>query len=238
MSRVRFLVVGVPVLTAGVLLWIGQSVLAGPGGHSGGHSSGGHSSGGHSSLSGARSSPGVTFRTTNGNVVHVNPNVNSFHNHGNVIVTSGFNPHFRSRFPFYSSSIYYSYYFPSYYYFAPTSDIAVVRTVETPGADQGEEPQLPPPDGKAHILILLPTDEAEVWFNGKKTVQTGKMRTFASPELKPGQEYSYEIKAKWKVGDKTVEETRTLYISTDAWRIVDFTRAPEEEIPVPKPADG
>jgi uncharacterized protein (TIGR03000 family) len=256
----RILTVGGAVLVAALLLVSQPSIGAPPGGSRGGGGGGGRSSGGasfHAAPSGARTttgtisrtSSGVTFRTNSGNVVHVNPNSNSIHHTGDhhhgdhVIVTNGFYPYYRHRYPGYYSSYYYApNYYSSYYsiygYTPPYSGGGGVTYVETPAVDQAqEEPQRPPPDGKAHILIVLPTEDAEVWFNAAKTVQQGTMRTFASPELKPRKEYSYEIKAKWKVKGKAVEETRTLIVSADDWRTVDFTRPPEEEVPPPKPAD-
>jgi len=238
MLRTRFLVVSMPVLAAAALLWLAQPGSTAPGGS---HGSGGHSSGHSGGGGGARSSPGATFRTSPSGTIHVNPGSSSFHhNNGNVFISPGFFPHNRHRFFNYYSLFYYSpNFYSNYYYFSNATDSSLAQPIyiETPGADQGGEPQPPPEDGKAHIMVILPTADAVVWFNGTKTSQTGKMRAFASPELKPGKEYTYAIKARWKVDGKNVEQTRTLIVASDRWQIVDFTRPPEEDIPPPKPAD-
>ncbi len=86
----------------------------------------------------------------------------------------------------------------------------------------------------AHVRVIVPAD-AEVWFGDGKTKQTGTMCEFVSPELTPGKEYAYEIKARWKQGDKDVVQTRQVDVSAGAWKVVDFTRPPAERLDPPKP---
>jgi uncharacterized protein (TIGR03000 family) len=81
----------------------------------------------------------------------------------------------------------------------------------------------PPKDDMAHLLVLVP-ENAELWFNGTKTTQTGPQREFVSPALTPGKHYSYEIKARWQENDKTVEQVRTVHVQANDWQTVDFTK--------------
>jgi uncharacterized protein (TIGR03000 family) len=84
--------------------------------------------------------------------------------------------------------------------------------------------QAPPKDNMAHLLVFVP-ENAELWFNGAKTKQTGPQREFISPALTPGKSYSYEIKAQWTENGKPVEETRTVHVQANTWKPIDFTKA-------------
>jgi uncharacterized protein (TIGR03000 family) len=59
----------------------------------------------------------------------------------------------------------------------------------------------------ALIRLRVPAN-AEVTFDGDKTSQTGALRSFMTPELERGNEYSYEIRARWMNDGKPVEQTR------------------------------
>jgi uncharacterized protein (TIGR03000 family) len=71
----------------------------------------------------------------------------------------------------------------------------------------------PNTDNKAQMTVLLPSADAEVWFQGVKTTQTGTQRLFESPSLKPDTEYTYTIRARWTTGGASpTEETRTITV--------------------------
>jgi uncharacterized protein (TIGR03000 family) len=96
----------------------------------------------------------------------------------------------------------------TYYYSQPTVIYvvqAVPQTTTSSSSYQGE------PENAARIEITVPTD-AELWFDGKKTKQTGPVRHFATPPLFPGQMYSYDVRATWKdeKSGATVTRTRTV----------------------------
>jgi uncharacterized protein (TIGR03000 family) len=113
-----------------------------------------------------------------------------------------------------------SYYVPSY---GPYPD------------DPGFVPQMPPvpqappvANGYAHIQVLLPDGDGEVWFDGRKTRQTGTTRLFASPQLEPGKTYSYQVSAAWHQNGKLVGDERSVSVAPGTTTIVDFSRpAPE-----------
>lgn len=50
---------------------------------------------------------------------------------------------------------------------------------------------------------------AKVWLNGKEAEgETGKERVLSSPVLKPGQQYTFKVRAEWERNGKTYEYTR------------------------------
>ncbi len=85
-----------------------------------------------------------------------------------------------------------------------------------PGADAS--------DLTVHISVRSPAD-AEIWFEGSKTTQTGAMREFESPELKPGRQYTYEVRARWMQDGKKVSQTQTIEVSAGDRKTVDFTKS-------------
>ena len=54
------------------------------------------------------------------------------------------------------------------------------------------------------INVRLPDPNAQVWFEGNATSQRGAMRQFESPQLTPGRDYIYSIRAEWNQNGRTV----------------------------------
>ncbi|HEY7156857.1 MAG TPA: TIGR03000 domain-containing protein [Gemmataceae bacterium] len=84
-------------------------------------------------------------------------------------------------------------------------------------------------DHVAQVLVIVP-ENAEVWFEGEKTRQTGSQRKFWSPVLTPGKTYSYKVKARWQENGKPVEQTRTIDVSANRISRVEFTKPKREPI--------
>jgi uncharacterized protein (TIGR03000 family) len=124
-----------------------------------------------------------------------------------------------------------SYYTPSYYDVAP-NDYASGQPVgpyrsyyspmplDVPPADPSTGA---PGDTKAHVRVLVPAN-AEIWFDGDKTSQTGSVREFVSPPLTPATDFAYEIRARWLENGKVVDQTRTVTVRGGALTVVDFTQ--------------
>jgi uncharacterized protein (TIGR03000 family) len=71
----------------------------------------------------------------------------------------------------------------------------------------------------------VPAD-AEVWFNGVKTKQTGAQRYFFSPPLAAGKQYTYQLLARWSKEGKPIERKQELDVRAgDALRL-DLSPAP------------
>jgi uncharacterized protein (TIGR03000 family) len=69
----------------------------------------------------------------------------------------------------------------------------------------------PAPDDRTILVVRVPF-EATVTVQGAVTKQIGENRTFVSPPLEPGRDYDYTIKAQWKEGDKSVEQSQTVTV--------------------------
>jgi uncharacterized protein (TIGR03000 family) len=119
------------------------------------------------------------------------------------------------------------------YYTGPSNGYAMPPATAQAGAASGQ--QTPPADDLAHVQIKVPAD-AEVWFGTGKTSQTGATREFVSPPLTPGQQYTYDIRARWLQDGKEMTETRQIVVGAGMWKGVDFTRPQPEGVEPPKPS--
>lgn len=111
--------------------------------------------------------------------------------------------------PYYSSGSYYG----PYNYGSPTSYATQPGPVQSPaGANQ------------AQLQVILPDANAEVALNGEKIPSSGRDRTFVSPPLQAGQQYSYTVTASWTQAGRPVSDTRTVAVTPGRVIVVDFTR--------------
>jgi uncharacterized protein (TIGR03000 family) len=87
------------------------------------------------------------------------------------------------------------------------------------------------PQNAAMVQVRVPSN-AELWFAGDKTTQTGPAREFVTPELKQDKSYFYTLKARWTDGDgKAVERTRRVQVRPGAHVMVDFNRNTAADTP-------
>jgi len=78
-------------------------------------------------------------------------------------------------------------------------------------------------------LTLRVPSSAELWFNGKKAeLQTGIVRPFATPELEPGWDYSYDIRVRWLQNGREVEQTRHVIVRAGDRVTLIFAAAPND----------
>jgi uncharacterized protein (TIGR03000 family) len=89
-----------------------------------------------------------------------------------------------------------------YQYYPPTSN-------EAPGSPVAPAPraQAAPAEQRAVLNIFVPSADATVWIEGRKTAQQGTKRRFASPPLAAGSSYLYEVRVEWMEGGKKVDRT-------------------------------
>ena len=78
-------------------------------------------------------------------------------------------------------------------------------------------------DNTAKVEVRAPAD-CEIWFDGQATTQTGTDRSFTSPPLEPRQEYEYEVRARWNVDGKPLDQTRKVTVHAGDHVVVDFSR--------------
>ena len=104
-------------------------------------------------------------------------------------------------------------YGPPLYYAAPWSGAYGPGPVyqsfyPSPGEDGGMDR---PGNRAVTVNVSVPAD-AEIWFDGTKTVQTGPARRFVSPPVTPGPDYTYEVKARWRENGTAVTQTRRVIV--------------------------
>ena len=69
-----------------------------------------------------------------------------------------------------------------------------------------------PVDGSGVTVDVKVPANAEVWFDGGKTAQTGPDRVFHSPALKPGVGYLYLVRARWSEDGREIEQVQTVTV--------------------------
>jgi uncharacterized protein (TIGR03000 family) len=74
----------------------------------------------------------------------------------------------------------------------------------------------------ATIIVSLPAD-ARLSIDDAVTTSTSDRRVFVSPELNPGREYHYTLKAEWTYNGKPVTATREVAVSAGKETTVSFT---------------
>jgi uncharacterized protein (TIGR03000 family) len=90
----------------------------------------------------------------------------------------------------------------------------------TPAATPVQETQ-------ARIDVRVPTESAEVWFEGVRMTQTGMERHFVTPALEPGFVYTMEIRAHWNdANGKQQSRTERIDVRAGASQAVDFQTVP------------
>jgi uncharacterized protein (TIGR03000 family) len=61
------------------------------------------------------------------------------------------------------------------------------------------------------VQVTVPAD-AQIWFDGTQTKQTGTLRHFVSPPVAPGRDYAYEVQVKWMKDGKEVSQKRRVTV--------------------------
>ncbi|HEY1380444.1 MAG TPA: TIGR03000 domain-containing protein, partial [Gemmataceae bacterium] len=100
------------------------------------------------------------------------------------------------------------------------------------GADGVAPPQVA--TGPALIDVRVPAADAEVYFEGTNTRQTGARRMFQSPPVQVGTTYYYKVRAKWKQPDGTAaDQEKSVGVRANETTVVDFTPAkPAQDKPL------
>ena len=93
------------------------------------------------------------------------------------------------------------------------------------------------PADKVLLVVRLPA-EAKLLIGNSSTEQTGNERSFLSPALTVGKDYTYELTMTWNEGGNAKQESRTVTVRPGERTVVDFSiplAKPKVE-PKPKPA--
>ncbi len=89
----------------------------------------------------------------------------------------------------------------------------------TSGPAPANEGSLPP--GAALLIVKIPA-EAELWFDGVKTVQEGSYRQFITPPLPSGLPLSYTLRARWRIKDAELSRVEEVQVQSGATVTVNF----------------
>jgi len=106
-----------------------------------------------------------------------------------------------------------------------------------PSVTAFEPPTAPttPPEPVAYLEVQVPNG-AQIWLEGSKTKQTGTTRLFVSPPLNAGEEYTYEVRARWTQDGREVEQTQRVAVHAGDRLHLTFPATPKPEL-LPAPAD-
>jgi uncharacterized protein (TIGR03000 family) len=199
-----------------LLLLPGQGFARGHGGH-GGHS--GHGGGGHAFVGHHGSFSGH----------HV-----GFYGHRGFYGNRGFYGHRRFyggyAYPFLYGSYsypYYSYYSVPYYdtvpYYAGTAvDEAYSPSYAYPVTTAATSSSA---ENVASVTVYSPAPNAQIWFNDSPVTVQGSSQTFTTPPLVPGQEYHYQVRARWTENGQTVVREQSVPVHAGEQVVVDFQQA-------------
>lgn len=96
----------------------------------------------------------------------------------------------------------------------------------TPSRSLIPAPPLPNQHPTRARLELRAPAGAEVFINDKKIEMGGPVRNFESPELKPGESYTFDVRLRWEENGKPVEEKRTLSMRGGDFQSLQYLGAP------------
>jgi uncharacterized protein (TIGR03000 family) len=126
----------------------------------------------------------------------------------------------------------YPYPYPVPYPVPSDPGYTVVNNYYTPSDDPsqsatGEQSTtvLPPPKSNQGVVaIKLPTTAAVVWIDGHK-IDSGlsATRVYTTPDLEPGHDYGYTVKAQWVRRGSNVTQERQVSVAAGKTTVVDFT---------------
>jgi uncharacterized protein (TIGR03000 family) len=95
-------------------------------------------------------------------------------------------------------------------------------------------PPAPNPHPNSALLTLTVPAGAEVFVGGKKTDMSGTTRTFESPDLKPGETYTFDVRVTWKENSKNVEEKRTIDMKAGEHQSLQYVALPPAPVRLEK----
>jgi len=119
--------------------------------------------------------------------------------------------------------------YSDYYYYPAPAPYDYTTGQPSNGSWWYYTPATPPRAGvnsskDARVHVAVPAN-AEVWFGGFKTSQTGTDRVYQSPPLDPGKAYRYEVRARWTAANgKVVDRNREVRVRAGQSARVDFNQ--------------
>lgn len=108
------------------------------------------------------------------------------------------------------------------------------------GGNQGRQsfysgPGMP---NAAMVRVLLPDEQAEIWFDGNPTQQRGTDRKYMSgPMESTDGKYTYTVKARWMENGRAVEREKHVQVTPGQPVTVDFRQEQREKLSAPKSSE-
>jgi uncharacterized protein (TIGR03000 family) len=118
------------------------------------------------------------------------------------------------------------YYSPNYTTAAPYSSLSAYYAPDDAAPTPAVTAPTVAPDaasGRATVDVHVPAS-AQVWFDDSATKQTGADRQYVSPPLTPGQNFTYDVRARWIDNGHVTDLTRTITVHANSVNSVDFTQ--------------
>jgi uncharacterized protein (TIGR03000 family) len=139
---------------------------------------------------------------------------------------------------YYGGRGYYPYYYGNdyprgYYYSTPNYYYSEAPVTQLPATNYRQSSYSDP--ASATITVLVPNQDAQVWFDDTSTTQRGMERTFHTPGLK--QAGTYTIKASWTDNGRRVDQERSVQVQAGQSVMVDFRFNPGETLIAPRPRE-
>jgi uncharacterized protein (TIGR03000 family) len=104
----------------------------------------------------------------------------------------------------------------------PPDRTEVATMARTPSPRKG--------NGVVRIKIKVPRD-AEIWFDGVKTTQTGSAREFVTPSLSRGKVFTYRLRVRWLENGRAVIKTRKITVRSGGLKKLTFSKpAPRKHL--------
>jgi len=153
--------------------------------------------------------------------------------HRGVRIGFGFNPvlgywGWPGNYPYYNSyyDSYYPYGYEPYYPYAYGGDTYMPPADYYPGdaVVPGTAPLPATVAVPAQVDLIVPDPLAQVWFNDYLTTSTGTNRQFTTPDLQPGTDYTYSVKATWMQNGQPMAREYIVQVRAGARVLVDFTQ--------------
>jgi uncharacterized protein (TIGR03000 family) len=137
---------------------------------------------------------------------------------------------------YYGRGGYYPYYYGryydrGYYYYTPDYYFSEDPVTQLPATDYRQSFYSDP--SSATITVLVPNQDAQVWFDDAPTSQRGMERVFHTPGLQ--QAGAYTIKVSWTDNGRRTDRQRRVQVQPGQTVTLDFRSDPGETVPAPTP---
>jgi uncharacterized protein (TIGR03000 family) len=85
-------------------------------------------------------------------------------------------------------------------------------------------------DPNVVVMVAHVPDDASIWFDDAPTRQTGTVRWFESPPLKPGHDYSYTVRVVWHEDGRWVSQVHKYPVKPGDIQCIDIIPSTSEAV--------